>query len=76
MKNKDLTENSLLEYLLIYVYWILFCIMLSGIYLRRNMLVTHGKESSQYIIYVYNDFMCCWAKCKGNKIRGKRRKGA
>jgi hypothetical protein len=39
-KNKNWTENCQLEYFSVYVN--LFCTVIPGIYLRKNVLVTNG----------------------------------
>jgi hypothetical protein len=62
MKNKNLTENNI-DYLLFCIHVILLHIVLSGVYLRRNIPVTDGKEVILTADKICSgDLMYCWEK--------------
>jgi hypothetical protein len=56
MRNKNLVENNLLEYLF-FVYITLFTTVLAETWLRRNILVTHVKELSITIGNICAEYM-------------------
>jgi hypothetical protein len=55
-KNKTVMENSPLEYRWLSVHIILFCTVLLGMYLRRNITATSRKELSSSTEY-FNGLM-------------------